>query len=136
MTDLQRRILGLVAAHSGQYSWYQLDRCLSEAGAEHSGRLMPLLRELISGGLIESEAGPNPSQPVYSITERPVQQTDRAETRRRWKRFVSEMHCDARSRCDGEAVRAVQDRSKSLATLTTTARFGQLRNRGYAAFRK
>jgi DNA-binding PadR family transcriptional regulator len=69
MTDLQRRILGLVAAHSGQYSWYQLDRCLSEAGAEHSGRLMPLLRELISGGLIESEAGPNPSQPVYSITE-------------------------------------------------------------------
>jgi DNA-binding PadR family transcriptional regulator len=65
----QLKILDLIEAHSGRYSWYQLDRCLSESGTEHTGQLMPLLRELIAFGLIESSPEPNPAQPVYSITD-------------------------------------------------------------------
>lgn len=69
MSELHHRILELVAANNGQYSWYQFDRCLSEAGVEHSGRLMVLLQELVDDGLIRAGMEPNPAQPRYSITE-------------------------------------------------------------------
>lgn len=68
MDETRMKILELIEANSGRYSWYQLDRRLSESGVDHAGRLMPLLRELIADGLIESARGPNPAQPLYSIT--------------------------------------------------------------------
>ncbi|MDX2037241.1 MAG: hypothetical protein SFX72_11370 [Isosphaeraceae bacterium] len=69
MNETQLKILDLIEANSGRYSWYQLDRCLSESGVEHAGQLMPLLRGLIADGLIETASGPNPAQPVYAITD-------------------------------------------------------------------
>jgi len=69
MNEMRMKILEVIQESSGRYSWYQLDRCLSESGVEHAGQLMPLLRELITDGLIESGPGPNPAQPVYSITD-------------------------------------------------------------------
>lgn len=68
MDKTRMKILELIEANSGRYSWYQLDRHLSEFGVDHAGRLMPLLRELIADGLIESAPGANPAHPVYSIT--------------------------------------------------------------------
>ena len=69
MNETQLKILELIEANSGRYSWYQLDRCLSESAVDHAGQLMRLLRELVTGGLLESAPGPNPAQPVYSITD-------------------------------------------------------------------
>lgn len=69
MIETRMKILEVIAANSGQYSWYQIDRRLSESGVEHAGQLMLLLRELGADGLIASGTGPNPAQPVYSITD-------------------------------------------------------------------
>jgi DNA-binding PadR family transcriptional regulator len=69
MSETRMKILELIAANSGQYSWYQIDQHLSESGVEHAGQLMPLLRGLVADGLITSATGPNPAQPVYSITD-------------------------------------------------------------------
>jgi len=69
MNATKLKILELVKENNGLYSWYQIDRCLSETGVDHSGNLMTLLRELTDDGLIETEAGHSTAQPVYSITE-------------------------------------------------------------------
>ena len=35
MIETRMKILEVIAANSGQYSWYQIDRRLSEFGVEH-----------------------------------------------------------------------------------------------------
>jgi hypothetical protein len=70
----ERKILDLIAAHDGEFSWYQLDRALSvwaaERGLSPLAGLPGVLRALEREGLIAAAAGPNPSQPVYSVTAR------------------------------------------------------------------
>jgi len=74
MDPFPREILELIAAHDGQYSWYQIDRSMSQfsANREKNAPLMRsltrVLRNLSDEGLIANGIGPNASQPVYSIT--------------------------------------------------------------------
>src|SRR5438309_1156973 len=75
MNPFAQEILELIAAHDGQYTWYQLDRALSTWSANRE-RNLPLLkdltqvlRELEANDLISSAAGHIPSQPVYTITD-------------------------------------------------------------------
>jgi len=74
MDRFQREILKAVASHDGEFSWYQLDRTLtndSTDGGENVARMRGLLRALRGleeAGFIASGAGHNPSQPLYSIT--------------------------------------------------------------------
>jgi DNA-binding HxlR family transcriptional regulator len=74
MDPFQQEILELIASHDGQYSWYQLDRALSTWSVNRERNppllrsLTKVLRELEEQGLLVSEAGHVPSQPVYSIT--------------------------------------------------------------------
>jgi hypothetical protein len=74
MDPFQREILELIAAHDGQYTWYQLDRSLSNS-SPNGERNLPLLRGLTrvlrgleDDGMISAGGGHSPSQPVYSIT--------------------------------------------------------------------
>ena len=74
MDPFTQEILELIAAHDGQYTWYQLDRALSSWSVNRE-RNLPLLkgltrvlRELEECGLISSGTGHVPAQPVYSIT--------------------------------------------------------------------
>ncbi len=79
MNKVQYAILKIVNANDGRFSWYQIDRALSEFTAEHAGRLMQLLRDLIVDGLIEVATGANPAQPVYFITEKGITAIQNAE---------------------------------------------------------
>ena len=69
MSELKIRILETIRQNDGQFSWYQLDRTLSDSSVEHSGNLMQVLRELVASELISTSSGVNPAQPLYSITE-------------------------------------------------------------------
>jgi DNA-binding PadR family transcriptional regulator len=73
MSPLQVTILEVIEANDGRFSWYQLTRALTHrAGgldpAMVSKGLLPALHELEQAGFITTSAGPNPGQPVYSIT--------------------------------------------------------------------
>ena len=74
MDPFPQEILELIAAHDGEYSWYQIDRSLSQFSANRvkyaplMRGLMQVLRALTDEGLIADTAGHHPSQPVYSIT--------------------------------------------------------------------
>lgn len=62
-------LLQSIANHDGQWSWYQLDRMLSANGMISPEPLPRLLREIEQQGLIRSEPGHVPGQPVYYITQ-------------------------------------------------------------------
>jgi DNA-binding PadR family transcriptional regulator len=74
MDPFPQEILELIAAHNGEYSWYQIDRSLSQFSPNRARYaplmrgLMQVLRELTDEGLITDAAGHHKSQPVYSIT--------------------------------------------------------------------
>lgn len=74
MDPFHQEILELIAAHDGEYSWYQIDRSLSQFSPNRAKYaplmrgLMQALRALTDEGLISDAAGHHPSQPVYSIT--------------------------------------------------------------------
>ena len=76
MNPFQREILELIAAHDGEYSWYQLDRALTDWSANRERNLslvkdLPsVLRGLEAEGLVSAGAGHAPSQPLYAITTR------------------------------------------------------------------
>jgi DNA-binding PadR family transcriptional regulator len=74
MTFLQLAILEIVKANDGRFSWYQIDRALTQrAGGFDPGivskDLMPALRELEEGGYIITRTGHNPARPLYSIRD-------------------------------------------------------------------
>ena len=69
MLELELKILEIVQRNNGCFSWYQLDRVLSETGSHHGGRLMHILDSLVDSGRICMRPGPNPVQPFYEITE-------------------------------------------------------------------
>ncbi len=74
MNPFQQEILEIIAAHDGQYSWYQLDRALSQFSPRSEANLplmrsLPrILRELENDGLIQNWMGDPPPQPVFVIT--------------------------------------------------------------------
>ncbi len=72
MNPVHLAVLGIITANDGRFSWYQIDRALSQRGVEGAwpapGGLMPILRELEQSGCITATAGQNPAQPLYSIT--------------------------------------------------------------------
>jgi DNA-binding PadR family transcriptional regulator len=76
MEQIERRVLELIAAHDGAYSWYQIDRALSASSASSDSNVLVLgglireLKKLEEHGLISSGIGHNPAQPVYTITAR------------------------------------------------------------------
>jgi DNA-binding PadR family transcriptional regulator len=81
MSPSQIAILEIINANDGKFSWYQLDRALSQqAGGTDPGivsiDLMPALRELQREGFIITGAGHNPAQPLYSITPAGQQQLE------------------------------------------------------------
>ncbi len=90
MSPLQIAILELIKAEDGKFSWYQLDRALTQrAGGVDPGivsrDLMPALRELEQEGFISAGTSHNPGQPFYSITSTGQQELDayRSEQRLR-----------------------------------------------------
>jgi DNA-binding HxlR family transcriptional regulator len=75
MSPFQLAILESIEANDGKYSWYQLDRALTQRPggldpAIVSKDLMAALRELEEAGFITTTADHNPGQPLYSITPR------------------------------------------------------------------
>lgn len=78
MSPLKIAILKIIQANDGKFSWYQLDRALTQQAAVDpsivSKELMPALRELEREGLIATAVGHNPSQPLYTITAAGLQQ--------------------------------------------------------------
>lgn len=66
---MKKAIIQLVKEHDGEWSWYQLDRALSLRKISTHGRLMTVLKELETLGLITSNDLPEDPQPRYSLTE-------------------------------------------------------------------
>lgn len=69
MSELELKILQIVHRNNGCFSWYQLDRALSQNDSQHGGKLMHLLDSLIASGSICTRQGSIPAQPLYEITE-------------------------------------------------------------------
>lgn len=74
MNPLHLAILRIIDTNDGKFSWYQIDRVLSQQGPAGdawpaTGGLMPVLRELERSEYITTTTGPNPAQPLYSITQ-------------------------------------------------------------------
>jgi hypothetical protein len=70
LSDLEREILRHVAAHDGEWYWYQLDReIVAKDPTRHSGKLMPAIKRLQTASLLEILPNPNLGDvPRYWIT--------------------------------------------------------------------
>ena len=72
MSPLKYAILEAIDRNDGKYTWYQLDRALTQRADMDPGvvsrELMPALRELEQAHLITASPGSNPGQPLYSVT--------------------------------------------------------------------
>lgn len=73
MNPIHLSVLKIIASNDGRFNWYQIDRALShqgivDAGWSAPGGLMPVLRELEQSQYVTATEGPNPSQPLYSLT--------------------------------------------------------------------
>ena len=67
--QLKLEILRNVAAHDGEWYWYQLDRAIIAYHPYLSAKLMPAIKDLAASGLIDIR--PNKQRPdlqVYFIT--------------------------------------------------------------------
>jgi DNA-binding PadR family transcriptional regulator len=74
MNPVHIAVLRIINTNDGKLSWYQIDRALSQKGVVGGGwpapgGLMPVLRELEQSEYISASVGPNPAQPLYSITQ-------------------------------------------------------------------
>lgn len=76
MHSLDQQLLEIISRRSGQLSWYQIDRLISQSGVPPNG-LMERLGELSQEGLIRQDITENPAQPVYSITDEGRAQLDK-----------------------------------------------------------
>jgi DNA-binding PadR family transcriptional regulator len=83
MNPFQQEILETIAVHDGQYSWYQLDRALSQFSPRSEDNLplmhglSKILRDLENEGLIQARTDDPSPQPVYVITVTGRQTLDR-----------------------------------------------------------
>ncbi|MFO1491523.1 MAG: hypothetical protein U1F77_13285 [Kiritimatiellia bacterium] len=68
--DLKRAVLQSVAAHNGQWYWYQLDRELISSNPHLSTQLMTAIRQLEAEGLIRiAENRDHSALPLYWVTD-------------------------------------------------------------------
>jgi Fe2+ or Zn2+ uptake regulation protein len=86
MSPFQLTILEIIEANDGKYSWYQLDRALTQRPggldpAIVSKDLMAALRDLEEAGFITTTADHNPGQPLYSMTPRELEHLEIAAER-------------------------------------------------------
>ena len=66
--QLKRSVLENIAAHDGQWSWYQLDREILWKCPQLSQQLIPAINELEAAGLIRAVPKPDcPGMPTYWI---------------------------------------------------------------------
>ena len=73
MNPVHLAVLRTINTNDGKFSWYQIDRALSQQRLDVDawpapGGLMPVLRELEQSVCVTTTVGQNPSQPLYSIT--------------------------------------------------------------------
>lgn len=80
MRNAEAKVLELIRDHDGQYSWYQLEHVVYPSELPEGVSLRNLLKKLLATGLIREGVGPNPSQPVYSVTEAGVAAMQEAKT--------------------------------------------------------
>jgi DNA-binding PadR family transcriptional regulator len=74
MNPIHLAVLRIINANDGKFSWYQIDRALSQQGVDGGtwpapGGLMPVLRELEQSEYVKTTVGQNPAQPLYLITQ-------------------------------------------------------------------
>ena len=68
--ELKHAVLECVAAHDGQWYWYQLDRALIATNPHLSAELMTAIQELETDGFIRISQNPErPDLPVYWVTD-------------------------------------------------------------------
>jgi DNA-binding PadR family transcriptional regulator len=68
--QLKRSILEKVAAHDGQWYWYQLDRAIVSGFPHVAQQLIPAIKELEAESLIRITPSPErPDLQVYWITD-------------------------------------------------------------------
>ncbi len=68
--QLKRAVLTKIAAHDGQWYWYQLDRAIISKHPQMGDQLMPAIEELEAEELIRIAANPErPDLHLYWITE-------------------------------------------------------------------
>jgi DNA-binding PadR family transcriptional regulator len=85
MSPFHVAILEVIEANHGSFSWYQLDRALSNRAeasdpALVSTGLMPAPHQLEAAGFITTSGGPAPGQPLYSLTPAGREQLERTTT--------------------------------------------------------
>jgi DNA-binding PadR family transcriptional regulator len=64
------KLIKIIGENDGMFSWYQIDRQLSIEGIVPTSNLIKILHSLESDGLIISKVDTNPSQPLYSLTDK------------------------------------------------------------------
>lgn len=69
-TDINMKLIKIIGENEGMFSWYQIDRQLSIEGIVPTSNLIKILHALESDGLITSKVNTNPSQPLYSLTDK------------------------------------------------------------------
>lgn len=68
-SELENLILELVDKHDGEWSWYHLDRAISNGPTEYVGPFLDETKRLVSASLLEECANPViPGMPMYRIT--------------------------------------------------------------------
>jgi DNA-binding PadR family transcriptional regulator len=65
-----QRILGTVAAHDGEFSWYNIMIRVDHAGFERDPPPFAVLKWLVSEGYLRSEPPDNSSKSRYWLTEK------------------------------------------------------------------
>ena len=85
MSPFQVTIMEVIEANDGRFSWYQLDRTLSnraegpDPGTVSTG-LIQALGELEQAGFLATSPGHAPGLPVYSLTPAGRQRLGQATT--------------------------------------------------------
>jgi len=67
--DIENAILKLLAKEDVRWTWYRLERALSQLGLGQGVNIAKLTSELEKRGFLEVLAGDNPSMPVYVLTD-------------------------------------------------------------------
>jgi len=65
---LTNATLKLISEHNGEWGWYKLDRALNYINVPTEGKLMKVLTQLESSGLISARKSQGMTSSLYSIT--------------------------------------------------------------------
>lgn len=67
--EIKYAVLNLLARDDVPWTWYRVDRALSQQGLGGRENIARLASELQRLGLIEITTGEDPAMPVYTLTE-------------------------------------------------------------------